>query len=269
MESPAKGAAPVTWDLMPREDCVRIDGAPIEQAMASGWRERVAWVSPDVHVFAQTEDNVRHSMRMLEDVADVTATVGLDLADEASPRGFGPRQAQLLRIARAMLRESDPLALLDEPLSDIRQADRLAMFDVLRPALPDDSTLLYVTLPTLRGASQRCVDRSGARRRSSWRLVERTIHPDVLWTTRPPVRSAQIIATDAVNARMSPRKPVAVVVSQATIRAWRGLLREGVAYTAIGLTFMTGLRVTGMVPGWRQSPPGRWEPWTGRPPPAC
>jgi ATP-binding cassette subfamily C protein len=141
--------------LRPNSGSVRIDGAPLDDAMLDQWRAGLAYVGQDGNLF---NDSVRGNL-LAEGAAasddklwQMLDTVGLGGRIRAFPSGLdesvGDRGSQLsggerqrLVIARALLREPS-LLILDEATAALDPESEAALLERLRSLKPKPAALL-------------------------------------------------------------------------------------------------------------------------------
>ncbi len=111
---------------------ILIDGIPLTALDADAWREQIAWVPQQPHLFSGTiEENIRFARpsATTEEVIQAARAAHLDEFVQTLPDKYrtaigeeGARlssgQAQRLALARAFLKDS-PILILDEPTSNV------------------------------------------------------------------------------------------------------------------------------------------------------
>lgn len=136
---------------------VLVDGVDLRELDLERWRDQLAWVPQNPHLFARSvSDNIRLGRPEATDAA-VRAAARVAQAEEfidALPRGYdtvlGERgeglsvgQCRRIALARAVLRDA-PLVLLDEPTASLDAHSEAAVATALRE-LCDGRTVLLAT----------------------------------------------------------------------------------------------------------------------------
>lgn len=143
------------WHL-PTAGRVEVDGADLVDLDREGFLDRVAWVDPQVQLWNRSlYDNLVYGAPAdpaLDEAIDAAGLRpvldrlpdGLDtnLGDGGSALSEG--EAQRVRLARAMLRRSARLVLLDEPFRGLDRETRAELMGRVRTWWPQ-ATLLWVT----------------------------------------------------------------------------------------------------------------------------
>lgn len=154
--------------LAPTAGEVRVDGAPLSEALRRGWARSVACVPQDPQLLHDslranllharpeaTEDELWRALRQA-DAADFVAALPEGLETVAADRGarLSGGQRQRLVLARALLREP-ALLLLDEATSQLDADSERRVLATLR-SLADRATVVAVTHrePVLEAADQ-------------------------------------------------------------------------------------------------------------------
>ncbi len=153
----------------PEAGRILIDGVDLAGLDPAQWREQVAWVPQNTHVF---EGSVRDNLALATESADesamrrAAARSGFDEVVARLPRGWdtqlGERglglsggQLQRLALTRALLRETARVWLLDEPTAHL-DADSASRIDAIIAESAGSRTVLVVAH---RLASARAADR--------------------------------------------------------------------------------------------------------------
>lgn len=147
-----------------------VDGRDIASLDPASWRQRIAWVPQQPHLFAGSiAENVRLA-RPDADEAAVRAALAdagaLDFVD-ALPEGMASRlgesgaglsagQRQRLALARAFLADR-PILLLDEPTANLDGATEEAVVAAVRRLAAGRTVLLVVHRPALLAVADRVV----------------------------------------------------------------------------------------------------------------
>jgi ATP-binding cassette subfamily C protein CydD len=143
--------------VAPTSGSVQIGGRSLAAVDIEQWRQQIAWVPQDPHLFAGSlADNIRLGDPGASDAAvlraasqagldDVIATLpgGLDAATGERGHDLSSGQRQRVAIARAFLKDS-PLLLLDEPAAHLDNHTASDLRGVLR-RLSAGRTVLLVT----------------------------------------------------------------------------------------------------------------------------
>jgi ABC-type bacteriocin/lantibiotic exporter with double-glycine peptidase domain len=121
----------------PTEGELLLDGGALDDAAAGALRATTAWVCTSARLW---DAPVLENLARRPDTASAIATLKTLGAARLAARGasigddgalLSSRQAQLLRLARALERPVVRLAILDEPLRGLPASQRAHMFDVL------------------------------------------------------------------------------------------------------------------------------------------
>ncbi|MEV6563272.1 thiol reductant ABC exporter subunit CydD [Streptomyces kronopolitis] len=147
-----------------------VDGRDIASLDPESWRQRIAWVPQQPHLFA---GSIAENVRLARPDAD-EATVRAALADagaldfvDALPDGTASRlgesgaglsagQRQRLALARAFLADR-PILLLDEPTANLDGATEEAVVAAVRRLAAGRTVLLVVHRPALLSVADRVV----------------------------------------------------------------------------------------------------------------
>jgi ABC-type transport system involved in cytochrome bd biosynthesis fused ATPase/permease subunit len=144
--------------LAPSEGSVLVDGAPLDADRLVGLREEIAWVDPAVQLWHRSLlENVvfGESREPLDRLPQAMARADLTEVLEGLPEGMqanlgegGVRvsggQGQRVRIARAFIRKSARLVLLDEPFRGLERERRRELMRRAREQWRS-STMLFVS----------------------------------------------------------------------------------------------------------------------------
>ncbi|MEX2974000.1 thiol reductant ABC exporter subunit CydD [Streptomyces sp. C184] len=147
-----------------------VDGRDIASLDPESWRQRIAWVPQQPHLFAGSiAENVRLARPDADDAAVRTALADADALDfvDALPDGMATRlgesgaglsagQGQRLALARAFLADR-PILLLDEPTANLDGATEEAIVAAVRRLAAGRTVLLVVHRPALLAVADRVV----------------------------------------------------------------------------------------------------------------
>ncbi|RXS79147.1 thiol reductant ABC exporter subunit CydD [Streptomyces sp. TM32] len=154
----------------PAEGRALVDGRDIASLDPESWRQRIAWVPQQPHLFAGSiAENVRLARPEAEDAAVRTALADADALHfvDALPDGMATRlgesgaglsagQRQRLALARAFLADR-PILLLDEPTANLDGATEEAIVAAVRRLAAGRTVLLVVHRPALLAVADRVV----------------------------------------------------------------------------------------------------------------
>jgi len=171
----------------PREGSILLDGRPLSGYQARSLRERMGYVSQNIHLLSGTLlENIRYGNRLAGDdeVKEAASTAGIGGFIESLPHGFGTKveelgknfsegQKQRISIARVLLKKPD-IVILDEPTSALDGITEKSIVEALPGALRD-KTLIIVAhrVATAMAADTVLVLREGE-------LVDRGGHGELL-----------------------------------------------------------------------------------------
>ncbi|MFJ1748953.1 thiol reductant ABC exporter subunit CydD [Streptomyces sp. NPDC088116] len=155
---------------VPDEGHVRVDGRELSSLDLDRWRERIAWVPQQPHVFAGTiAENVRLARPDADDteVREALRNAGADAFVAALPQGLetvlgedgaglSAGQRQRLALARAFLADR-PLLLLDEPTAALDGETEAGIVDAVRRLTAGRTVLLVVHRPALLALADRVI----------------------------------------------------------------------------------------------------------------
>ncbi|MFI9078060.1 thiol reductant ABC exporter subunit CydD [Streptomyces sioyaensis] len=147
-----------------------VDGRDIGSLDPESWRQRIAWVPQQPHLFAGSiAENVRLARPDADDAAVRTALAEANALDfvDALPDGMATRlgesgaglsagQRQRLALARAFLADR-PILLLDEPTANLDGATEEAIVAAVRRLAAGRTVLLVVHRPALLAVADRVV----------------------------------------------------------------------------------------------------------------
>ncbi|MFJ8210064.1 thiol reductant ABC exporter subunit CydD [Streptomyces sp. NPDC096033] len=156
--------------VRPTSGSVRIGGTDLAELSLEQWRERIAWVPQQPHLFAGTiAENVRLARPAAADDAVEAALrdAGAWEFVSALPRGtqtllgeggagLSAGQRQRLALARAFLADR-PVLLLDEPTAALDGETEAAVVDAVRRLAAGRTVLLVVHRPALLAVADRVV----------------------------------------------------------------------------------------------------------------
>ncbi|MFJ2444509.1 thiol reductant ABC exporter subunit CydD [Streptomyces sp. NPDC087658] len=156
---------------VPDEGRVRVDGQDLASLDPDRWRERIAWVPQQPHLFAGTiAENVRLARPDAGDAAvrdalrDAGAAgfvaalpEGADTVLGEDGAGLSAGQRQRLALARAFLADR-PLLLLDEPTAALDGETEAGIVDAVRRLARGRTVLLVVHRPALLAVADRVVE---------------------------------------------------------------------------------------------------------------
>ncbi|MER7461748.1 thiol reductant ABC exporter subunit CydD [Streptomyces sp. NPDC097981] len=156
--------------VVPTAGRVRIGGVDLASLLLKEWRERIAWVPQQPHLFAGTiAQNVRLARpdASAGAVADALKDAGAWEFVSALPRGVDTElgdggaglsagQRQRLALARAFLADR-PVLLLDEPTAALDGETEAAVVDAVRRLAVGRTVLLVVHRPALLAVADRVV----------------------------------------------------------------------------------------------------------------
>jgi ATP-binding cassette subfamily B protein len=140
----------------PHGGTVTVDGRPIDADSLAALREVTAWVDPAVHLWnGSLLDNLRYGNPEAPNLAAALERADLGEVLARLPDGLQTRlgeggtlvsggEGQRVRLARALLRPTPRLVLLDEALRGLDRRTREDRLALVREAWPD-ATLLCVT----------------------------------------------------------------------------------------------------------------------------
>jgi thiol reductant ABC exporter CydD subunit len=151
---------------------ITIGGADLTQFDPDAWRAHLAWVPQHPHVLARSVgDNVRLGRpdATQADIRRAITLAGLDRLVARAPagldtvlgdRGFGlsAGERQRLALARAFVRESASLLLLDEPTAGLDGDTEAAVLAVLRELASDRTVVIAAHRPALLDVADRVVN---------------------------------------------------------------------------------------------------------------
>ncbi|MEU5210968.1 thiol reductant ABC exporter subunit CydD [Streptomyces sp. NPDC020742] len=154
----------------PAEGRVLVDGRDLAAISPDSWRQRIAWVPQQPHLFAGTiAENVRLARPDAGPAAVRTALADAGALDfvEALPDGLETRlgeagaglsagQRQRLALARAFLADR-PILLLDEPTANLDGETEEAVVAAVRRLAEGRTVLLVVHRPALLSVADRVV----------------------------------------------------------------------------------------------------------------
>lgn len=173
--------------IQPQAGAILVDGRPLEEISPETWREQVAWVPQNPHLF---HDTIAANLRIARPDAteeELEAAVRLARLDEfvrSLPQGYetvigeeGARlsggEAQRLALARAYLKDA-PILILDEPTASLDPQTESLLEESTR-RLMQGRTVITIAhrLNTILQADQIVVLEKG-------RIVEQGMHRELL-----------------------------------------------------------------------------------------
>ncbi|MFI5756116.1 thiol reductant ABC exporter subunit CydD [Streptomyces sp. NPDC051569] len=156
--------------VAPDEGRVRVGGRALHSLDLERWRERIAWVPQQPHLFAGTiAENVRLARPDADEAAvraalrdagayDFVAALpqGVDTELGEDGAGISAGQRQRLALARAFLADR-PMLLLDEPTAALDGETEASVVDAVRRLAAGRTVLLVVHRPALLAVADRVI----------------------------------------------------------------------------------------------------------------
>jgi subfamily B ATP-binding cassette protein MsbA len=141
----------------PLSGSIRADGSPLTDLPAGEWREQIAWVSQDAHIFSATvAENIRygnlaatddeiHQAAVAADAASFIAEMPAGLETKVGSGGLqlSSGQVQRIALARAFVRRP-AILILDEATNALDSLSEEAIRGYLRK-MPHQSTVVIVS----------------------------------------------------------------------------------------------------------------------------
>ncbi|MFI1738841.1 thiol reductant ABC exporter subunit CydD [Streptomyces sioyaensis] len=252
-----------------------VDGRDIASLHPESWRQRIAWVPQQPHLFAGSiAENVRLARPDADDAAVRTALADANALDfvDALPDGMATRlgesgaglsagQRQRLALARAFLADR-PILLLDEPTANLDGATEEAIVAAVRRLAAGRTVLLVVHRPALLAVADRVVrlpdpaaPAAGAEPAGAGEAGPRTgagteaaVRPEaaVIPAPRDP-DATESAAEEAAETAPGPARGAALARLRGTARARRARLGLALLLGSLALGSAVGLMATS---GW-------------------
>ena len=163
--------------VTPSAGRITVDGADLAELDLGGWRQRLAWVPQRAHLFAATlAENIAlgtpdatraqiESAALEAHLGDVIGALpgGLDTPLGERGHGLSSGERQRLALARAFLRTSAELILLDEPTARLDAKSEQAVIDATERLIAGRTAVFVAHRPAMLRLATRVVRVDGGR----------------------------------------------------------------------------------------------------------